>query len=66
MSSMTRAEVKETVKYWETLTGEQKDWVRHKCNWEHMPRPFVLRDYKGHIDSLVTSPHKPVREEEEL
>lgn len=55
MSSMTINEINETKKYWETLNDEQKEWVKHKCNWEQSPRPFVLRDYRGHIDKLAQS-----------
>lgn len=58
MTSMTPQEVKETREYWGTLTQEQKDWVKHKCNWEQRPRPFILNEYRGYIDSLLTPNNK--------
>lgn len=52
MASMTAQEVQETVDYWETLTEEQRAWVRQKCNFEQRPRPFILREYRKHIDLM--------------
>lgn len=58
MSSMTQAEVQETREYWAILNQEQKEWVIHKCRWEQIPRPFVLDQYRSHIDSLA-APQQP-------
>jgi len=31
--------------FWETLTAPQQEWIKHKCNWEHMTRSAVAAEW---------------------
>lgn len=53
MGVITSAELEELKAFDASLNQEQKDWVKHKCNWEQMTRYAVLRDYKGYIVSIA-------------
>lgn len=46
----TKNSFSELVKKFEELSQKQKEWVRHKANWEHMTINAILEDYTIPLD----------------
>lgn len=55
MGKFTKDELQELREFDNSLNEEQKDWVKHKCNWEQQTRYAILRDYRSHIEGLGKS-----------
>lgn len=35
------------------LNGKAEEWLRHKCNWEHMTRTGVILEWPGEVEKLL-------------